>query len=182
MDLRWPDNSVSRLAFPAEFQFHGVDPLPPEVLATDSVAAAQSQALNNWATRPTLFRHRNRRRHEETPTPVVSTQKQPVIPSVQEHPTQPVISELLTVPQVAQAESSGALQQEGGTEPNQQHYEADPEADPQPMIIASGSTQGDPPQHQPIEIAPSAKKRKSFLVSEAALAREEAELDTEAAN
>ncbi|KAL3679690.1 hypothetical protein R1sor_022646 [Riccia sorocarpa] len=162
-----------------------------------------------------LCRLRNRRRHKETPTPVVSTQKQPIIPSVQEHPTQPVISELPTVPQVAQAESSGTLQHEGGNEPNQQHYEADP----QPMIIASGSTQvesrrlvqlarskpkrpfddfsalqgssnstftdlvvaqGDPPQHQQIEIAPLAKKRKSFLISEAALAREEAELDTEA--
>ncbi|KAL3682074.1 hypothetical protein R1sor_000096 [Riccia sorocarpa] len=176
VDLRWPDNSVSRLAFPAEFQIHGVDPLPLGVSAAHNAAASQSQALNNWATRPTLFRHRNQRRQEKNQIPAEPSQKQPIIPSETEHPPAHVNTEEQVIPQVALAESSGAFQQEAAIESDQQHYELDP----QPMIIASGSTQGVPRQIQDQEISPPAKRQKPFIVLEVALAEEEAELAAEA--
>ncbi|KAL3674989.1 hypothetical protein R1sor_024937 [Riccia sorocarpa] len=93
-----------------------------------------------------------------------------------EQPPAHVSIEEQVIPQVAQAESSGAFQQERAIESDKQHYEVDP----QPMIIASGSTQGVPRQIQEQEISHPAKRRKPFTVSESALAEEEAELAAEA--
>ncbi|KAL3683302.1 hypothetical protein R1sor_001324 [Riccia sorocarpa] len=170
---------VLRLAFPAEFRIHGVDPLPPEVSAADNTAASQSQALNNWATWPTLFHHRNQRRQEKNQTPMETSQKQLILPSETEHPPAHVNTEEQVIRQVAQVESRRLVH----LARSKSKRPFDDFSTLQGLSNSSFTNlvlaHGVPRQIQDQEISPLAKRLKPFTVSEAALAEEEAELAAE---